>query len=80
MSRRTPSEAARDAVARAWDVPAPGEPDRYPSTQGTADAVLAAIYAEGYRLVDAGQLEELGARARHLEAEVRRLERLASRT
>ena len=77
MTRRTPSEAARDAVARAWDVPPPGEPDRYPSTQGTADAVLAAIYAEGYRLVE---LEELGARARHLEAEVRRLERLASRT
>jgi len=80
MTRRTPAEAARDAVQRAWDVPAPGEPDRYPSTQGTADAVLAALYAEGYRLVDAGQLEELRARARHLEAEVRRLERLAART
>ena len=73
MTRRTPSEAARDAVAAAWDAPPPGEPDRFPSTQGTADAVLAAIYAEGYRLVDAGQLEELRAAARHLE-------RLAART
>ena len=80
MTRRTPSEAARDAVAAAWDVPPPGEPDRYPSTQGTADAVIAALYAEGYRLVDAGQLDELRARARHLEQEVRRLERLVSRT
>jgi hypothetical protein len=80
MTRRTPSEAARDAVARAWDVPPPGEPDRYPSTQGTADAVLAAIYAEGYRVVDGQQLDELRAAARHLEQEVRRLERLAART
>lgn len=80
MTRRTPAEVARDAVARAWDVPPPGEPDRYPSTQGTADAVLAALYAEGYRVVDAGQHDELKARARHLEQEVRRLERLAART
>jgi len=80
MSRRTPSEAARDAVARAWDTPEPGEPDRFPSTQGTADAVLAAIYAEGYRLIDAGQLDALREKARHLETEVRRLERLASLT
>lgn len=76
MTRRTPSEVARDAVARAWDVPPPGEPDRYPSTQATADAVLADLYAEGYRVVDAGQHDELRARARHLETEVRRLERL----
>lgn len=80
MTRRTPSEAARDAVARMWDAPAPGEPDRFPSTQGTADAVLAAIYAEGYRVVDGQQLDELRAKARHLETEVRRLERLADLT
>ena len=57
MTRRTPSEAARDAVAAAWDAPAPGEPDRFPSTQRTADAVLAALYAEGYRVVDGRQLD-----------------------
>lgn len=80
MTRRTPSEAARDAVAAAWDAPAPGEPDRFPSTQRTADAVLAALYAEGYRVVDGRQLDELRAAARYLEQEVRRLERLAART
>lgn len=80
MSRRTPSEAARDAVAAAWDTPEPGEPDRFPSTLGTADAVLAAIYAEGYRVIDAGQLDALREKARALETEVRRLERLASLT
>ena len=80
MTRRTPSEAARDAVARSWDAPAPGEPDRFPSTQGTADAVLKALYAEGYRVVDGWQLDELRAAAHHLEQEVRRLERLTART
>ena len=80
MTRRTPSEAARDAVAAAWDAPEPGEPDRFPSTQGTADAVLAALYAEGYRVIDAAGLENVRAKVRYLETEVRRLERLASLT
>jgi len=77
--RRTPWEVARDAVARAWDSPPPGEPDRFPSTQGTADAVLAELYAEGYRIVDGSQLDELRERGRYLALEVGRLERLVAR-
>ena len=59
MSRPTPIEAAQRAVQAAWDAPAPGEPDTFPSTYRTADAVLAALYKHGYRVVDAKQHDAL---------------------
>lgn len=79
MSRPTPIEVAAQAVRTAWDVPAAGEPDRYPSTQATAEAVLKALDDHGFRIVDAAQHDGLMARARHYELEARRLERIAFR-
>jgi len=79
MSRPTPIQAAQRAVQVAWDAPRPGEPDRFPSTYGTASAVLQALAAHGYRIVDASQHDALMERARALAIEARRLERLALR-
>lgn len=75
MTRRTPIEAAQAAVQGAWDAPPPGEPDRFPSTYGTASAVLKALFDHGYRIVDAGQHDQLLADARTNQIEVRRLQR-----
>lgn len=79
MTRPTPIQVAQAAVQRCWDAPPPGEPDRFPSTYGTADAVLGALYAQGYRIVDASQHDALLERARALAIEARRLERMALR-
>jgi len=79
VTRPTPIQVAQAAVQRSWDAPAAGEPDRFPSTYGTADAVLGALYAEGYRIVDARQHDALLERARSLAIEARRLERMALR-
>ena len=59
MSRPAPIEVAQRAVQAAWDVSSSGEPDTFPSTYGTADAVLAALYKHGYRIVDASQHDAL---------------------
>jgi hypothetical protein len=59
MSRPTPIEVAQRAVQAAWDAPAAGEADTFPSTYGTADAVLGALYKHGYRIVDARQHDAL---------------------
>jgi hypothetical protein len=75
MSRPTPIQAAQEAVQAAWDAPQPGEPDRFPSTYGTASAVLKALFDHGYRIVDAGQHDQLLTDVRTNQIEVRRLQR-----
>ena len=80
MTRPTPIEAAQRAVQASWDAPADGEPDTFPSTYGTASAVLEALFDHGFRIVDARQHDQLIASARANEIEVRRLERQLYRT